>query len=173
MAREFDSFGAMALHLLTAGPALALALHEGLDHLGTTLVNRMAGKPGTYQAKSGPFPAWAPLAQSTEDRKQRMGFAVDNPLIERGDLADSFSHGVEGLTLLAGSKDPKMVFHEFGTSRMPPRPVVGPAGYESREMIERLVGAAVVTGMIGADAARDLPGGEIHQDLGYRFTTRR
>ena len=173
MAREFDSFGALATHLLTAGPSMALALHEGLDNLGRKLVKDMEGRPGRYQPGVGPFPAWAPLSPATEDRKAALGQPAGSPLVAEGDLKASFSHETQGLTLVAGSKDPKMVFHEFGTSRMPPRPVVGPAGFENKDTIQKLVGAAAVVGLIGPDEARGFLGQEIHESLdGYRFNTR-
>lgn len=173
MTKNFDSFGALAAHLLTAGPAMALALHEGLDTIGKRLVRDMEGRPGRYQPGVGPFPAWAPLSPATEERKAAKGQPSDSPLVAEGDLKGSFSHQAQGLELVAGSKDPKMVFHEFGTAKMPPRPVVGPAGFENRDIIAKLVGAAAIAGMVGADEARGLLGQEIHESLdGYRFRTR-
>jgi hypothetical protein len=37
-----------------------------------------------------------------------------------------------------------MVFHEFGTSKMPPRPVLGPAAFRNKLAIQRLVGEAAL-----------------------------
>ena len=76
-------------------------------------------------------PGWAPLAQSTIDDKQRGGYRTPAPLLRDGGLKKSFGHKVEpifdGVEGKLGSSDETMIYHEHGTSRMPPRPVIGPA----------------------------------------------
>lgn len=158
--RSFDSFLAMATHLAVRAAQVGAALQAGLDGIGQGLEDTMRGKIGTYQPASGPFVSWAPLAQATLDRKSAAGYAIPEPLRETGELERSFRHDVEGLTLIAGSTDPKMIFHEMGTANMPPRPVVGPAAFENREAIRALAAAAVLAGVVGRDAARDLVGGD-------------
>jgi hypothetical protein len=48
-----------------------------------------------------------------------------------------------------------MVFHEFGRPKMPPRPVMGPAVVNSREKIEKILGRAIVEGILGGETALD------------------
>lgn len=156
---EFKSLGALALHLASQEAALLASLHDGLDRCGKQLVSTMKAEIGYYQPGDGPFAAWADLADSTEAHKARMGYPSDAPLEATGEMRDSFTHEVHGLECIAGSKDPKMVWHEFGTSKMPSRSVVGPAALTQKEFIRRTLGHATVTGLIGGSA--------IHAALGY------
>ena len=73
-------------------------------------------------------PGWAPLSQSTlrsrlipnlpilQQTGALMASVVDHPFIETRRKA-----------LLFGTENPYAHFHEFGTSRMPARPFLGPA----------------------------------------------
>lgn len=171
MTKHFDDFGALALDLLTTGPAMALALHDGLERIGRRLEAEMHNKFGEYQTASGPFGEWAPLTAATENRKAALGQPADSPLVATGEMKNSTGYDVGLLELVVGVRDPKMVWHEFGTERIPPRPVVGPAVYENLDTIQRLVGAAALSGFVGASG--DLPEAEVHESLGYRFQTRR
>ena len=132
--RQFKSLTAFGNHL----QRLALVGHEVTHHIadeaGGEVERSAREKIGVYQAAAGPFSAWAPLADSTLARHSQAGLG-DTPLYFSGQLRESFSHVTEGKTTTVGSTDPVMVYHEFGTSRMPPRPVLGPAMFESREQI--------------------------------------
>lgn len=95
------------------------------------------GKIGYYQAAVPPFRAWAPLADSTMDEKTNAGYAPpDNPLLRTGEMRESIKHGAASVApngsavAVIGSDDPKAMMHEFGTSRMPPRPFIGAAMIE-------------------------------------------
>lgn len=175
MTMFFDDLGSFAGHLLRQAALMNGVLGEGLEGLGrNVLVPAMEAKIGHYQRAVGEFPAWAPLADSTEDRKAAMGYPADAPLLATGDLLAAFDSEVQGLELVAGSKDWKMPFHEFGTRNMPPRPVVGPAAFENREAIRQALGAAAVVGIVGGDLARGLLPAEIHANVpGYRYVLRR
>ena len=48
-----------------------------------------------------------------------------------------------------------MVFHEFGTPTMPPRSVLGPAVFKNREKIEKILGRAIVEGILGGEVLPD------------------
>jgi HK97 gp10 family phage protein len=162
--KTLTSFGAMAMELMLLIPAEILALHEGLEIVAQKIEKTAKAEIGTYQDAAGPFPAWPLLADSTEDRKAQMGYPADAPLLATGDMRDSIGHQVEGLEAAIGSTDPVMVFHEFGTSKMPARPVMGPAAFTNKAAIEKLIGAAVVAGLVGGD--------QIHKALGYDFETK-
>lgn len=108
-----------------------------------------AASIGHYQPAVGGFVAWAPLALSTVADKERAGYPTPSPLKASGEMLESFGHEVHGLEGIAGARDPKMIFHEVGTEKMPARPVWGPAGFNNKAAIEMLIGAAVVGAIVG------------------------
>jgi len=150
--REFDGLESFILHLASLEATAHRSHRRGLE-LALKLIEQDAkDQIGHYQPQVGEFPAWAPLAASTEEEKARMGAPANAPLLRRGDLRDSFSHQVisehEGVV---GSTDPVAIFHEFGTAKMPPRPVLGPAAVRNRDKIRAIIGRAVVEGIIGGE----------------------
>lgn len=159
--RSFDSFGAFAVHLLEREVATVVALQAGLHHVAKAIETSAKAEIGQYQQTVGPFNAWDSLAESTEAEKARLGYEPDAPLLRTGGLRDSITHEVDGLEAAIGSDDDVMVYHEFGTPKMPPRPVLGPAAIHNKQRIEKIVGAALVTGLVGGDM--------IHPGLGYDF----
>lgn len=163
--KHLDSLDAMALELALAGPRIAVALLSGLEQIAVRIEATAYNSVGEYQEASGGFPAWAPLAPATESYKARMGYPGDAPLLATGQMRDSLTHDVDVPTLTAtiGFTDPKMVFHEFGTEHVPPRPVMGPALFNNLGALEMLCGAAVAQGLIGQD--------RIHSALGYDMKT--
>ncbi|WP_223253600.1 HK97-gp10 family putative phage morphogenesis protein [Chromobacterium amazonense] len=135
-------------------------LQHGLERCAKRIEKTAKEEIGHYQAAAGPFPAWEQLADSTDQEKARLGYPVDAPLLASGTMRDeSFKHEVAGLEAIVGSTDKKMVYHEFGTSKMPPRPVFGPALFKNRAFIEKTIGRAAMSGLIGGD--------RIHPSLGY------
>ncbi|KAF1004376.1 MAG: hypothetical protein GAK28_04083 [Luteibacter sp.] len=149
--KSFDSLGDMAAHLLTMATAEAVALHHGLEAAAEQVELTAKGEIGTYQDAIGPFPGWAPLADSTEDQKARMGYPAESPLLATGDMQKSITHEVQGLEAVIGTPDEKALYHELGTPRMPPRPVFGPALMHNRDRVERLIGEAAVAGILGGE----------------------
>ena len=111
------------------------------------------GEIGHYQPEVGPFPAWAPLADSTEASKAAKGYPAGAPLLASGAMRRDIGHVIEGHEAVIGSPDEKAVFHEFGTSKMPPRPVFGPAVYKNLDKLHALMGAEVVAGIIDGKPA--------------------
>lgn len=81
---------------------------------------------------------WEPLKPSTIKRKGH-----DRILVEHGDLMRSLVtvggsdnvHDVQPRGLIYGTSDPKALFHQFGTVKMPARPPVG----VSEENLDKLV----------------------------------
>lgn len=156
---EFDSMGALALHLATAAVTEVVALEHGLEKCLKHLEEVAKGEIGHYQSAIGPFPAWADLADSTEAQKAAKGYPADAPLEASGAMRETFRHERHGLEGVMGSTDKKMVWHEFGTPKMPARPVVGTSVLRSREFIRRTIGVAMIEGMFS--------GIRIHHSLGY------
>jgi hypothetical protein len=69
---------------------------------------------------------WPPLAPSTLKDKEKHGWPSPSPLLRTGAMRDSIEwsarathHG--GAEAVVGSNDPKALWHELGTSRIPPR----------------------------------------------------
>jgi len=161
--REFTDLGALALHLATLGVAMAAAQTRGLERVARRIEGDAKAQIGHYQGPAGPFPAWAPLAESTEAEKARLGYRQDAPLLREGDLRDSITHEVRGNEAVVGSKSPIAAYQEFGTDKIPPRPFIGPAAVMNEHFIQQELGRATVEGLTGGQA---IAGGA------YDFTTR-
>lgn len=168
---SFDSFGSFATHLLEVEVGLYETLHRGLEEVAEMVEHSAKDKLGEYQPQVGPFPAWAPLSDYTlygwgwYPGKVDLGYAPpDNPLVREGDLRESIGHEVDHLDAVIGSPEDNALYQELGTSKMPPRPFLGPAGFENKEAIAKLVGAATVVGLVGGEF--DLGA------LGYNFRTK-
>ncbi|HEV2700470.1 MAG TPA: hypothetical protein VGV09_02480, partial [Steroidobacteraceae bacterium] len=125
MSERDTTFGALAAQFLKATITLEGTIHEGLEHVGKRIEATAKKEIGTYQPEVGQFPAWAPLAESTMADRVAQGFPADEPLLRTGELRDSISHEVRGHEVAIGSTSDVMVFQELGTSRIPPRPVLG------------------------------------------------
>jgi HK97 gp10 family phage protein len=87
---------------------------------------------------------WPQLKPETLARK-----FYDTPLLETGEMRDSIEWHAEGLRGEVGSNNDKAVFHEFGTSRIPPRPFLGPAAAEMGLEIEKMAAKAVLAVVLG------------------------
>jgi hypothetical protein len=162
MTKHLDSLGAMALELVENEVALYEALEHGLDRVLSRVQRVAKAEFGVYQPAVGAFQAWPELADSTKADRVAQGYSENEPLHRSGDLEESVEKEREGLDGVVGSKDPVLLYQEFGTERIPPRPVLGPAAFRSKPWIEKLVGAAAVAGIVGGqDLAR----------LGYGFET--
>lgn len=161
---SFGSLGDFAFHLLEREVAIRSALATGLDRVLARIEHTAEAEFGHYQPAVGPHPAWPELADSTKDRRVSAGFTENDPLLASGEMQKSIERQRVGLEGVVGSKDPKLAFHEFGTPTMPARPVLGPAAFRNKELIQKLVGAAVVSGLIGRDV--------VHHQLGYQFETK-
>lgn len=159
---EFKSLGSLALHMAAQEVALLVSLRDGLEKCAKKVEATAKDEIGFYQSGIGTFPAWAALADATEASKSLAGYPMDAPLLATGDMQKSITHITHMLEAVIGSTDEKMVYHEFGTPKMPARPVMGPAVLRSKEYIRRVLGMATVSGLIG--------GIGIHKALGYDST---
>ncbi len=169
MTKMLDSLGAMALELVASEVRIVASLEGGLDRILDRIDRTAKSEFGVYQGPAGPFPAWAELAQSTKDDRVAQGYSENDPLLREGELQESIAHEREGLEGVVGSISDIMPYDEFGTEKMPPRPVLGPAAVRNKSAIETLVGAALVTGLIGQDVFGEGEQIAIHESLGYDF----
>ncbi len=161
MTREFQDLGSFVTHLAALNVAVAAAEGRALEKVAVIIESDAKRQIGHYQDAVGPFQDWAPLAESTEAEKARLGYPQDAPLLRTGELRDSIEHEVHGGEAIVGSKQDKAAWQEFGTDSIPPRPFIGPAAFRNKDKIEKVLGAAVVEGLFG--------GQHIHEALGYDF----
>jgi HK97 gp10 family phage protein len=82
---------------------------------------------GTYKY------GWPKLSPRTVVRK-RTG---DRPLLETGKLRNSIKIKPGHSMATVYSDDPKAGYHEKGTSKMPPRPFMGPAIHHAKEAAQK------------------------------------
>jgi HK97 gp10 family phage protein len=159
VAREFESLEAFALHIVMVEAAWRTRRREALNEAAKIIKEDAREQIGEYQPAAGNYPAWEQLAESTEDEKARVGAPPDAPLYRFGDLQKSFRSTLVGHNeVIVGSTDPNMDWHEFGTDKMPPRPVLGPALFKNIEDIRALLGAEAMDTIVSG------------QRMGYRFS---
>jgi len=157
--KELDGFLGAALQFAALDIALHKSMENGLEEAARRIAETAKDEIGHYQPAVGPFQEWDELAESTEADKARKGFPADAPLERTGKFRDSWEHEAHGFEAVVGSKDERAAWFEFGTSRMPPRPVLGPAVIHNGNFIRRIIGRAAVEGITKGHA--------IHPSLGY------
>lgn len=111
------SLGEWAAQLKAAAAACRPELEATLLVEMVRMGQEAAEMPGKEQGH------WPPLAAATLYEKARLGYEIPAPLLRTGVLKGSIRGEVSGLEGAIGSTDVKAVYHEFGTSRMPPRPI--------------------------------------------------
>lgn len=163
--RSFDSFGSFEQHLLRVGAATTIALHLGVKEATEEIekaakaeigvyqdaVHSDMGGAGTITSGVGLIPSWAQLAESTERKKEIMGFPLDAPLLATGEFRDKITSEVIGLKGVVGTTDERGVWFELGTPHMPPRAVFAPAAIRLEKKVLRILEDAAVAGVIGGD----------------------
>jgi phage gpG-like protein len=89
---------------------------------------------------------WPALQPETLARKM-----MATPLLETGELRASieWSTSANGLEGWVGSNNDKAVFHELGTSRIPPRSFLAGAAMAMEDKIHKMAARAVMAVMLG------------------------
>lgn len=98
---------------------------------------------GVYQPVVGPFNAWAVLADATQSGRTRLGYTPNDPLLRSGELRDSIESEVVGLAAIVGTKSEIGFWQEMGTSKMPPRPFIGPAYVRKLDSLHEAITVAI------------------------------
>lgn len=150
---DFDGLGPLAAHferIAAQAAAGAAEAHNGLEKAASLLADKAKETIGEYHDAVGPIPAWEPLADATKADRVAKGYPEDDPLLRSGELRDSIGHEVSGNIAWVGSTSDLAPFHEFGTSRMPPRPIFGTALYGNIDEVVDAVGQAAVGQISGA-----------------------
>lgn len=121
--KSFGDFAAFARHFeaaaLRSRPAIAAYVAEATE-LYFTEVRSTFGSRFRLLAL-----APATIARRGYLATKRPGniMGPDAPLVDTGSLRDSVKKQVRGYTGRVGSNDPRMGWHELGSSKFPPRPV--------------------------------------------------
>jgi phage gpG-like protein len=87
---------------------------------------------------------WPALAPSTLARKM-----MNTPLLETGELRASIEWQSSGLEGHVGSNNDKALWHELGTSRVPPRSFLAGAAMAIEDKIHKMAARAVMAVMLG------------------------
>jgi phage gpG-like protein len=90
------------------------------------------------------YPDWPALRPETLAHK-----IANTPLLETGELRSSIEWQAHGLTAEVGSNNDKALWHELGTSRIPPRSFLAGAAQHMGPEIEKMATKAVVAVMLG------------------------
>lgn len=157
--KELNGFLGAALQFAALDIALHESMKNGLEEAARRIAETAKDEVGHYQPAVGPFNKWDDLAESTEANKAQRGFPANAPLERTGGFRDSGQFEVKGFDAVVGSKDEKAPWFEFDTSRMPPRPVIGPVVIHNSRFIKSIIGRAVVEGISSVRT--------VHPSLGY------
>jgi phage gpG-like protein len=126
----------MAKHFTAISAAMPMAEHAALDHASKLILEECKAEIGTYQSAAGPFAGWAPLKPSTIARKAN----GDTPLLETGEMRDSYERSIGIGEARVGSNNDKAVYHELGTRNIPARSVIGIAAVHKEKQIHKDTG---------------------------------
>jgi HK97 gp10 family phage protein len=145
---DFSAFTALALPVVLLGE-----MRRGLTKSAGLIESTAKLEIGEYQPAVGPFPKWAELAEDTKIDRVQHGYPENEPLLRSGELRDSIKREVSDLEAVIGSESEIAAYQEFGTDKIPPRPFMGPALFNNREKIAKILGAAVAIGVSGGQRA--------------------
>lgn len=148
--KEFSSFGAFARHLAVTAAIGEEVTHHITEKAAEIIKEDAQKRIGEYQDGVGPFVTWAPLADSTKEDRVAKGFTEDDPLLRTGELRDSIHVSAKGNEAVVGSDSDIALYQELGTEKgIPPRPFLGPAGYESKLNIGEMSAKTVIAWISG------------------------
>jgi phage gpG-like protein len=125
---------AFAARLVAVNAAIEHRKNEGLEKACELLEEEAKRVLGTYDY------GWPPLQPETIARKT----TGDSPLLETGELRDSIEHVLGHGEAWVGSNNEKALWHEFGTSRVPPRPFFQGAINAKQTEIEEVFGGIIM-----------------------------
>jgi len=141
---------AFASHLLIRQALVVAELRTGLKFVTHAIKETAKAELGHYQPAVEHFEAWKELADATKENRVKKGFTENDPLLASGSMRESIDDEVVGLDGYVGSDQDKAVWMELGTDKAPPRSFLGPAVIHNEDLIKEVLGAALVTGLLGA-----------------------
>jgi hypothetical protein len=109
---QFSILG-MAKHFAMIQANVEAAEHRALDRASKLILDECKKEIGNYQSAAGPFAGWAPLKPETISRKAN----GDTPLLETGEMRDSYERVVGKGEAHVGSNNKKALYHELGPQK--------------------------------------------------------
>lgn len=106
---------------------------QPLREVGEHLVNRV---DDTFRKQEDPYGGrWAPLSAATIKAKRKRG-GIQKILQDTGRMRATANYRVQGSVLQVGLSDRKAAFHQYGTRRMPARPILPDRGLPEEDTQE-------------------------------------
>lgn len=106
---------------------------QPLREIGEHLINRI---DDTFRKQEDPYGSkWAPLSAATIKAKRKRG-GIQKILQDTGRMRATANYRVTGSKLVVGLSDRKAAFHQYGTRRMPARPILPDRGLPPEDIEE-------------------------------------
>lgn len=148
MTRDFSVEGFIT-NLISLSMQNSVLSDSALEWIGNKVEKAAKEKIGEYQETAGSFVAWAELADSTKQDRERQGYPDNEPLLRDGELRDSIEHTVLFQEVQIGSNRPIAEYQELGTEHIPPRSFLGGAAFEETPDIINKLGPVLESFLTG------------------------
>ena len=140
----FNSIGGLASHLAKLAINMEANKAGLLEHVGRHVEKAAKELNGQENVQGvGGFSTWAPLAESTIEEKEKLGYvgqvSATDPLLRTGEMRDSIVHIVDvpKSMVVVGSASAAMLAQELGTQHIPPRSELGIAAVNSEKDLQK------------------------------------
>ena len=129
MPKYFQKMQDLERHAKQVEREIRMTTTRGLRFAAKEVLAEVRRIPGHYQPAEGQFPAWAPLAQETMERRARKGVPTNEPELVTSELRNSYDVAFDGNQASIGSNLKKALLQEQGNParNLPARPILGPA----------------------------------------------
>ncbi|WP_024517074.1 hypothetical protein [Bradyrhizobium sp. Tv2a-2] len=142
MTKELSLLGAVEL-FSTMQLEMEHENHVALERCGKLVTKEVYRVVGTYDY------GWKPLAPSTQDQRESLGFEPDEPLLRTGSMRDSVWYKADHHECQIGTDNQIAVWQELGTSKIPPRPFLEGALKEKTPEVLDIIGHQIVGALSG------------------------
>ena len=151
--KEFGDIASFVKHMQTVAITQQTAARRGLNNAAKIVEKQAKAKIGEYQEQTGPFIAWAELAESTKADRVRQGYSENDPLLRSGEMRDSIgtAMSLDGMEVQIGSDSDIAVYQELGTKHIPPRSFLGGAVSDKLPEIGQAIGREFVSALVGEE----------------------
>ena len=155
--KTYQSFGAMARAFERISLEMDAGFAVAMEKSAVLVETAAKAEIGHYQREDmGPFSPWPELQESTKrahafaiaDGRAAPDAGINTPELVTGKMREDIGHVSTPEGFEVGG-DEILKFQELGTSRIPPRPVLGPALYRSTPAILAIVGEMTESTLAG------------------------